>query len=74
MVGLMMTSSKKAYAIPKPTASRAPAPAVGVLLTRMAHLNAVLQKIKRRDKKSFLSDQCKDIEECRVGKSLWRRE
>ena len=27
------------------------------------HLNAEVQKIARRDKKAFLSDQCKDIEE-----------
>ena len=28
-----------------------------------SHLNAVFQRIARRDKKAFLSDQCKDIEE-----------
>ena len=28
-----------------------------------AHLNAVFQRIARRDKKAFLSDQCKEIEE-----------
>ena len=27
------------------------------------HLNAVFQRIERRDKKAFLSDQCKEIEE-----------
>ena len=27
------------------------------------HLNAVFQRITRRDKKAFLSDQCKEIEE-----------
>ena len=27
------------------------------------HLNAELQRIARRDKKAFLSDQCKEIEE-----------
>ena len=27
------------------------------------HLNAVFQRIARRDKKAFLSDQCKEIEE-----------
>ena len=33
------------------------------------HLNAEFQRIARRDKKTFLSDQCKDIEENnRVGK------
>ena len=30
---------------------------------RYTHLNAVFQKIARRDKKAFLSDQCKEIEE-----------
>ena len=30
---------------------------------RYAHLNAEFQKIARRDKKAFLSDQCKEIEE-----------
>ena len=30
---------------------------------RYTHLNAKFQKIVRRDKKAFLSDQCKDIEE-----------
>ena len=29
---------------------------------RYTHLNAELQRIARRDKKAFLSDQCKDIE------------
>ena len=29
---------------------------------RYAHLNAEFQRIARRDKKDFLSDQCKDIE------------
>jgi len=27
------------------------------------HLNAEFQRITRRDKKAFLSDQCKEIEE-----------
>ena len=27
------------------------------------HLNAEFQKVARRDKKAFLSDQCKEIEE-----------
>ena len=27
------------------------------------HLNAVFQRIARRDKKAFLNDQCKEIEE-----------
>ena len=30
---------------------------------RHAHLNAEFQRIARRDKKDFLSDQCKEIEE-----------
>ena len=30
---------------------------------RYKHLNAELQRIARRDKKAFLSDQCKKIEE-----------
>ena len=37
---------------------------------RYTHLNAEFQKIARRDKKAFLSDQCKDIEENnRMGKT-----
>ena len=30
---------------------------------RCAHVNAEFQRITRRDKKAFLSDQCKEIEE-----------
>ena len=30
---------------------------------RYTHLNAEFQRTARRDKKAFLSDQCKDIEE-----------
>ena len=30
---------------------------------RYKHLNAELQRIARRDKKAFLSDQCKEVEE-----------
>ena len=30
---------------------------------RCIHLNAEFQRIARRDKKAFLSDQCKEIEE-----------
>ena len=30
---------------------------------RYTHMNAEFQRIARRDKKAFLSDQCKDIEE-----------
>ena len=37
---------------------------------RYKHLNAEFQRITRRDKKAFLSDQCKEIEENnRMGKS-----
>ena len=37
---------------------------------RDKHLNAEFQRIARRDKKAFLSDQCKDIEENnRIGKT-----
>ena len=36
---------------------------------RYKHLNADFQRIARRDKKAFLSDQCKEIEE----KTEWER-
>ena len=37
---------------------------------RYTHLNAELPRIARRDKKAFLSDQCKEIEENnRMGKT-----
>ena len=37
---------------------------------RYTHLNAEFQRIARRDKKAFLSDQCKEIEEKnRMGKT-----
>ena len=37
---------------------------------RHAHLNAEFQRIARRDKKAFLSDQCKEIEKNnRIGKT-----
>ena len=37
---------------------------------RYSHLNAEFQRIARRDKKAFLSDQCKEIEENnRMGKN-----
>ena len=37
---------------------------------RYRHLNAEFQKVARRDKKAFLSDQCKEIEENnRMGKT-----
>ena len=36
---------------------------------RYTCLNAEFQRIARRDKKAFLSDQCKEIEENRMGKT-----
>ena len=37
---------------------------------RYTHLNAEFPRIARRDKKAFLSDQCKEIEENnRMGKT-----
>ena len=37
---------------------------------RYTHLNAEFQRIARRDKKAFLSDQCKEMEENnRMGKT-----
>ena len=37
---------------------------------QLYHLNAEFQRIARRDKKAFLSDQCKEIEENnRIGKT-----
>ena len=37
---------------------------------RYTHLNAEFQRIARRDKKAFLSHQCKEIEEnIRIGKT-----
>ena len=36
---------------------------------RYTHLNAQFQRMARRDKKAFLSDQCKEIEENRMGKT-----
>ena len=36
---------------------------------RYSYLNAEFQRIARRDKKAFLSDQCKEIEE----KTEWER-
>jgi len=37
---------------------------------RYKHLNAEFQRIARRDKKAFLSNQCKEIEETnRMGKT-----
>ena len=37
---------------------------------RYTHLNAEFKRVARRDKKAFLSDQCKEIEESnRMGKT-----
>ena len=37
---------------------------------RYTHLNQEFQRIAKRDKKAFLSDQCKEIEEySRIGKT-----
>ena len=36
---------------------------------RYKHLNAEFQRIARRDKKAFLRDHCKEIEENRMGKT-----
>ena len=37
---------------------------------RYTHLNAEFQRLARRDKKAFVSDQCKEIEENdRMGKT-----
>ena len=42
---------------------------------RYTHLNAEFQRIARRDKKGFLSDQCKEIEENnRMHHKNYRRE
>ena len=39
---------------------------------RYTHLNAEFRKIAKRDKKAFLSDQCKEIEEnSRMGKTSY---
>ena len=41
---------------------------------RYTHLNAEFQRIARRDKKAFLSDQCKEIEENnRMGRDLFKK-
>ena len=37
---------------------------------RYTHLNSEFQRIARRDKKAFLTDQCKELEENnRIGKT-----
>ena len=39
---------------------------------RYKHLNAEFQRIARRDKKAFLSEQCEEIEENnRIGKTRY---
>ena len=39
-------------------------------MERYTHLNAQFQRIARRDRKAFLSDQCKEIEKNnRMGKT-----
>ena len=39
---------------------------------RCTHLNAEFQRIARRDKKAFLNDQCKEIEETnKMGKTRY---
>ena len=39
-------------------------------MQRYTHLNAEFQRIARRDKRAFLSDQCKELEENnRMGKT-----
>ena len=37
---------------------------------RYKHLNAEFQRIARRDKKAFLSDQCKEEENNRMGNKI----
>ena len=36
---------------------------------RYIHLNAEFQRITRRDKKAFLGDQCKEMENSKMGKT-----
>ena len=36
---------------------------------RYTHLNVEFQRLAKRDKKAFFSDQCKEIEENRMGKT-----
>ena len=36
---------------------------------RYKHMNVEFQRIARRDKKAFLSDQCKEIEENKIGRA-----
>ena len=39
-------------------------------MERYTHLNAEFQRISKRDKKAFLSDDCKEIEETIEGEGL----
>ena len=39
-------------------------------MERYTHLNAEFQRIAKRDKKAFLSDDCKEIEETIEGERL----
>ena len=39
-------------------------------MERYTHLNAEFQRIAKRDKKAFLSDDCKEIEETIEGEGL----
>ena len=60
--------------IPHPRAKEKTQRVVGGVKSRLEsnsiHLNAEFQRIVRRDKKAFLSDQCKEIEENnRMGKT-----
>ena len=57
--GIKTISSKDALQIPE---KRREAKGKGEK-ERYTHMNAEFQKIARRDKKAFLSDQCKEIEE-----------
>ena len=45
-------------------------PAITICKERYKHLNAEFQRIAKRDKKAFLSNPCKEIEENnRIGKT-----
>ena len=40
---------------------------------RYTHLNAEFQRLERRDKKVFLSDQCKEIKETTNTRDLFKK-
>ena len=40
---------------------------------KYTHVNAELQRIARRDKKAFLTDQCKEIEEMGKTRALLKK-